>query len=428
LKFKPKIWHLLAFFWFVIIVIRLELIIDLITLWTKYFLLVISDFKIAMQLLDFRLFDALLSIKLFIIIPIVLFIFRKKNKWIKAPINFSSLTLILLLLAFILAPIITDENPEFQKDLKMTKLLSPLSSVKILCLNKKEKRQETSLEKFINYKNKIIKPSYNEDIIFINNIEVKSDYIIYSQNQTQKKIGISDVQLKDGLPFVTSKTFILGTDEYGRDIFTRLIYGARISMLVGFGAVVVSLLIGLSLGFIAGFKGGFIDTIFSRLTDLFLAFPIIYLIVLILALFGNSLISVIIVLGLSGWMSLFKIVKSEVLAEKNKDYIITSGMLGQTNRKILTKEILPVIFVPLVVNMVFQFSNVILAESALSYLGLGTGNTYPSWGAMIDSGQHYIIKAWWMISFPGLILISTLFSANDFGKKLNNIINPGIQK
>jgi len=381
-----------------------------------------------MQLLDFSLFDALLSIKLFLIIPIVLFLFRKRNIWLKSPLNFSSLTLILLLLAFIFAPIITDENPEFQKDLKMTKLLSPLSSVNVLHLNQKDNTKKTSLENFINYKNKIIKPSYNEDIIFVNDVEVKSEQIVYLQKQTKKKIGISDVQLKDGIPFVTTKTFILGTDEFGRDIFTRLIYGARISMLVGIGAVVVSLLIGFSFGFIAGFKGGFIDTIFSRLTDLFLAFPIIYLIVLILALFGNSLLSVIIVLGLSGWMSLFKIVKSEVLAEKNKDYIITAGMLGQTNRKILTKEILPVIFVPLVVNMVFQFSNVILAESALSYLGLGTGNSYPSWGAMIDSGQRYIIKAWWMISFPGLILIATLFSANDFGKRLNNAINQGIQK
>ena len=428
MKFKPKIWHLLAFFWFTVIIFRVELLIDLTTLWAKYFLLFISDFNSAMQLLDFSLFDAILSANLFIIIPIILYLFRKKNLWLKAQLNFSSLTLVLLLLSFIFAPIITDENSEFQKDLKMTKLLSPLSSVKVLHLDKKDNTQKLSVEKFINYKNKIIKPSYNENIIFINDVEFKSDHIVYSQKNIQKEISIYDVQLKDGIPFVTSKIFILGTDEFGRDIFTRLIYGARISMLVGIGAVVVSLLIGLSFGFIAGFKGGYIDTIFSRLTDLFLAFPIIYLIVLILALFGNSLLSVIIVLGLSGWMSLFKIVKSEVLAEKNKDYIITAGMLGQTNRKILTKEILPVIFVPLVVNMVFQFSNVILAESALSYLGLGTGNTYPSWGAMIDSGQRYIIKAWWMISFPGLILIATLFSANDFGKRLNETINPGIQK
>ncbi|GMR25552.1 MAG: hypothetical protein BMS9Abin39_0859 [Ignavibacteria bacterium] len=428
MKFKPQIWHLLSFFWFIIIIIRAELLIDLIVLWVKYFLLFIGDFNSAMQLLDLSLFDAVLSIKLFIIIPIILFFFRKKYLWLKTSLNFSSLTLILLLLAFVFAPIITNENPEFQKDLRMTKLLSPLSSVKVLHLNKKENTQKSSLEKFINYKNKIIKPSYNENIIFVNDVEVKSDHIVYSQKQTQKEIGISDVQLKEGIPFVTNKIFILGTDEFGRDIFTRLIYAARISLLVGIGAVVVSLLIGLSFGFIAGFKGGFIDTIFSRLTDLFLAFPIIYLIVLILALFGNSLLSVIIVLGLSGWMSLFKIVKSEVLAEKNKDYIFTAGMLGQTSRKILTKEILPVIIIPVIVNIIFQFSNVILAESALSYLGLGTGSSYPSWGAMIESGQRYITKAWWMISFPGLVLIFTLFSANDFGKRLNKDINPGIQE
>ncbi|MCH8032632.1 MAG: ABC transporter permease [Bacteroidetes bacterium] len=428
MKFKPQIWHLLLFFWITIIIIRVELLIDLVVLWAKYFLLFISDFNIAMQLLDFNLIDSILSIKLFIIIPIILFLFRKKSLWLKASLNFSSLTLVMLLLAFIFAPIITDENPEFQKDLKMTKLLTPLSSVKILHLSKKENTPTSALEKFINYKHKIIKPSYNENIILVNNVEVKSDRIVYSQKNIQKEINFSDVQIKDGIPFVTNKIFILGTDEFGRDIFTRLIYGARISLLVGIGAVVVSLLIGLSFGFIAGFKGGFIDIIFSRLTDLFLAFPIIYFIVLILALFGNSLLAVIIVLGLSGWMGLFKIVKSEVLAEKNKDYIITAGMLGLTNRKILTKEILPVIFVPLVVNLVFQFSNVILAESALSYLGLGTGNSYPSWGAMIESGQRYIIKAWWMISFPGLILVATLLSANDFGRRLNKVINPGIRK
>ena len=185
-------------------------------------------------------------------------------------------------------------------------------------------------------------------------------------------------------------------------------------------------IIGLSFGFIAGFKGGLVDVIFSRMTDLFLAFPIIYLIILILAMFGNSLLSVIVVLGLSGWMSLFKIVKSEVLSAKNKDYITTAGMLGMAKRNILTKEILPVILIPLIVNIIFQFSNVILAESALSYLGLGSGSSYPSWGAMIESGQQYITKAWWMLLFPGMILIFTIFSVNDFGKRLNKTINPVI--
>jgi hypothetical protein len=183
LKFKTKIWHLLTFFWVLIIVIRIELLIDLAALWVKYFLLIITDFNRAIQILDFSLFDALLSIKLFLIIPVLLSLFIKRNIWLKTQLSFSSLTLILLMLAFIFAPIITDENPEFQKDLKMTKLLSPFSSVNVLHLNKNDNTQKTSLENFINYKNKIIKPSYNEDIIFVNDVEVKPEQIVYTQNK-----------------------------------------------------------------------------------------------------------------------------------------------------------------------------------------------------------------------------------------------------
>ena len=117
---------------------------------------------------------------------------------------------------------------------------------------------------------------------------------------------------------------------------------------------------------------------------MFLAFPVIYLIVLILALFGSSIFSVIIVLGISGWMSLFKIVKSEVLSIKQKDYFVTAELVGLNKFQLLKKEIFPVIITPVLVNLIFLFSNVILAEAALSYLGLGTGNSYPSWGSMIS--------------------------------------------
>jgi len=428
LKFKPRIWHLLILTWLVIIIFRAELLFNLILLWIKYSYLLMSEFGNAIHILDFNLFDALLSIKLFLIIPVLLYAFRKRLSWLKNSINFSYTVIVLLMMSFIFALVITDENPDFQKDLKATKLLSPFSTVMILHLNKGEMSQGTSFEEFINYKNDILKPSYDESIVIANSVKIMSDNIIYSQKGVEKNITLSALRVNNGLPDITGKTYILGTDEFGRDIFARIIYGTRISLLVGICAVMVSLVIGLFLGFIAGFKGGVIDIIFSRLTDLFLAFPIIYLVVLILALFGNSITSVIVVLGLSGWMSLFKIVKSEVLSEKSKDYILTAGMLGLTKRKILTNEILPVIFIPLVVSIVFQFSNVILAESALSYLGLGTGSSYPSWGAMIESGQRYVTKAWWMISFPGLILILTIFSANDFGKKLNRSINPGVSK
>ena len=418
MKFRLKIWHMLCAFWLLLLIFRIELLYNLVLLWEQYFLLLINEFGAAIQLLDFRLIDVLLSIALFILLPIVLIIFRKKFYWLNVSINFSTLIMLILLLTFIFAPIITDENPEFQKDLSVTKLLAPFSSVTVLHLKKNDGSIGSLSEKFLAFKNEIVKQSYNENIIFVTKLKLTSDKIIYLQNEKTGELDLHLANIKNGEPLVTERFFIFGTDEFGRNIFTRLVYGARISILVGIASVAVSLLIGLTLGFFAGMRGGIIDIFFSRLTELFLAFPIIYLIILILAMFGNSLLTVIIVLGLTGWMSLFKIVKSEVLSIKNKEYITTAIMLGLPKRKILTKEILPVIMVPLIVNLIFQFSNVVLAESALSYLGLGMGGLYPSWGAMIESGQQYITKAWWMIFFPGIILILTLFSANNIGKNM----------
>ncbi len=406
-------------FWIIILVFRIELLYNLIILSQQYFLLLINNFQGAIQLLNLQLLDVFISVILYILIPVLLFIFRTKIKCLYVSLNFSSAVLLILLLAFVFAPIITDDNPEFQKDLRMTKLLHPLSKVKVLHLKGNNNSNGSDVEEFLALKNQNVKQAYDDNIIYIDNLKKKSNKIIYLQKEKTGELNLNQVLLKDDEPFITNRIFLLGTDEFGRDIFTRLIYGVRISILVGIGSVVVSLLIGLSLGFIAGTRGGLIDIVLSRLTDLFLAFPIIYLIILILAMFGNSLLTIIIVLGLSGWMSLFKIVKGEVLAVKNKDYITSAVMVGLPKTKILTSEILPVIMIPLVVNIVFQFSNVILAESALSYLGLGTGNSYPSWGTMIESGQQYITKAWWMILFPGIILIFTLFSANNIGKKLN---------
>src|SRR5690606_1432856 len=242
---------------------------------------------------------------------------------------------------------------------------------------------------------------------------------IYYQKQKEYKA--------ENIVSVESKIYLLGTDEFGRDVFTRLVYGTRISLFVGLGAVTLTLLLGVSLGFLAGYNGGFIDSVLSRITEMFLSFPIIFLIILILALFGNSLLTVIIVLGFSGWMSLFKIVRSEVISIKQKEYFISAKLSGLNLSSLLMKEIFPVILAPVVVNLVFQYGNVILAESALNYLGLGTGNVYPSWGGMIEAGQQYLTDAWWMIFFPGAALFITLYTANSLGRELNLHFNPRLQ-
>ena len=393
----------------------------------SYISLFFTDTSSAFAVLSFGLVDAFLSTLLFLlIIPLILF-FGKRFRFITGKLNFSFGFLIVLGFVFLFAPIISNENPEFSKNLSVTKLLPPFSSVKQLELKSEINNNLSDTDLFRKESNEIIKPSFNDNIIFADTVKI-SEKITYYQKNEAYEIDKELLNGESGVPIIKEKFFLLGTDEFGRDLFVRLIYGTRISLSVGIGAVVLSFLIGMILGFIAGYGGGFPDILLNRFTEIFLAFPVIYLVILILALFGSSIFSVIIVLGVSGWMSLFKIVKSEVLSIKQKDFFSTAELVGLSKYKLLSKEILPVIIVPVLVNLVFLFSNVVLAEAALSYLGLGTGNTYPSWGSMISSGQEYITKAWWLIAFPGLGLILTLFSFNSSGRMLGRIINPRLRK
>jgi peptide/nickel transport system permease protein len=396
-------------------------------LWFGYAKLLFADFGGAIDVLNLKLFDVILSVKLFVVLPVFYFLFKKKLKFVESRLNFSYALLSLLIWILIFAPVITNENPEFSKNLSVTKLLPPFSRVKVINLKSESKKFKSEKEEFIHQLNNTVKPPFNEKIILADSIVV-AENVIYFQKNRRKELQENEIAFVDGKPFIQNKFFLLGTDEYGRDSFARLIYGTRISLFVGFGAVILSFFIGIISGFIAGYSGGIFDTLLNRFTELFLSFPVIYLIVLILALFGSSLFSVIIVLGISGWMTLFKIVRGEVVSLKQKDFFISAELIGLKKSQLLAREILPVILAPVVVNLVFLFSNVILAEAALSYLGLGTGNIYPSWGAMINSGQEYIYKAWWMITFPGAALLLTLFAVNSSGREINKIVNPRLEK
>jgi peptide/nickel transport system permease protein len=424
---KIRIIHWLLLLWLVLLVFQYDVLLKYFALWFSYTKLFITDFRSALDILNLKLVDVILALKLFIILPLLYFIFRKKWKFLQSRLNFSYGLLLILIWILIFAPIITNENPEFSKNLSVTKLLPPLSNLKVLKLVDETNKSITEKEKFIHQLKKTIKQPFNEQIVFADSVVI-SDNVIYFQKSQRIELQKEALTLKAGIPVIDNKFFLLGTDEYGRDNFSRLIYGTRISLFTGFGAVVVSFFIGIILGFIAGYSGGIFDTALNRFTELFLSFPVIYLIVLILALFGSSLFSVIVVLGVSGWMTLFKIVRGEVVSLKQKDFFISAELIGLNKSSLLTKEILPVILAPVIVNLVFLFSNVILAEAALSYLGLGAGNLYPSWGAMINSGQEYIYKAWWLIVFPGAALILTLFAVNSSGREINKIVNPRLER
>lgn len=427
MKSGLKIIHWIIFLWILIAIINYDLIISYLSLIFNYIGLLSKDSSAAIAVLNFSFIDASISAILFLLLLPLVFFFRKKLLFVESKISFSFGFLIVLGFVFLFAPIISNENPEFSKNLSVTKLLPPLSTVYQFELKSDIENNLSEAEIFRKGSEEVIKPSFNDNIIFADSVKM-SGAITYFQKNESKEIKIEKLIFKDGKPNIKEKFFLLGTDEFGRDLFVRLIYGTRISITVGLGAIVLSFIIGIFLGFIAGYRGGLLDIVLNRFSEIFLAFPVIYLIVLILALFGSSLLSVIVVLGISGWMSLFKIVKSEVLSIKQKDFFSTAELVGLNKSQLLIREILPVIIAPVLVNLVFLFSNVVLAEAALSYLGLGSGNDYPSWGSMISSGQEYIIKAWWLIAFPGLGLILTLYSVNSSGKMLGKVLNPKLKQ
>jgi peptide/nickel transport system permease protein len=416
-----KIWHFLLIIFAVIIVLRFELFLERLQLLIKFIQLLFIDFSSAYHLINFLLIDTFLSTILLILIPLLILIKLKKHKIFKEKISFISAGLSIILVTFFIAPYIAVDNPDFQKNIGVTKLLSPFSGVYSI-QTEREANGETLIEDFLLLKQKTVFESFDENIFFADSVFSNESSVIFYQGIKKNEISKQQHQVT-----ISTKIFIFGTDEYGRDVFSRLIYGGRISLLVGIGAVAASFFLGIIFGFTAGTAGGIVDSIMSRITDTFLSFPIIFLIILVLALFGDSLFLVILILGFSGWMSLFKIVRGEILIIKTKDFYISAKMLGLSKKELLFKEILPVILAPVIVNLVFQYGNVILAESTLSYLGLGAGSQYPSWGGMIDAGQSYISQAWWMIFFPGLALVVTLFIAYKSGQKINENYNPKLK-
>ena len=426
MKINIKIWQFILALCLIIFIMHVTGYVDTIILFLHLIKFLFTDYSFASGQITFQLIDVLISTTLIIAIPVFIYKIKNRKTILNNKLNFTSATIIILLFFFIFAPVIAVSNPDFQKNLRVTKLLPPMSVVHVLYLKSEIDGRDDKIVAFLKLKDEVVKKSFDNYIIFIDSLK-QGQMVTYFQNGEAHKIEREKIKYTSGAPLIKDRIFLLGTDEFGRDIFSRLVFGTRISMFVGFCAVVISLILGLSFGFIAGFSSGTVDVLFNRFTDMLLAFPMVFLIILILALFGNNLPAVIFVLGFSGWMSLFKIVRSEVISIKNKEYFITSKMIGLSRINLLVKEVLPVIIASVIVNLVFQYGNVILAEAALSFLGLGTGSSYPSWGQMIEAGQVYITSAWWMIVFPGIILFLTLFAAYNFGREINEFFNPRIK-
>jgi peptide/nickel transport system permease protein len=223
-------------------------------------------------------------------------------------------------------------------------------------------------------------------------------------------------------------TFYLGSDGLGRDILSRIIYGARVSLLVGVSAVLIGGTIGIFLGVVSGFFGGRIDDVIMRLADIQLAFPFILLAIMVLVVLGAGVLNLVLVLSIGQWVTYARISRGESIAQKNKDYVLASRSIGVGNWRILGRGILPNIAAPLIVIASFNVASVILAEASLSFLGLGVPPEVPTWGGMLAESRDQLLGGyWWLALFPGMAIMLTVLSLNILGDWLRDFLDPRLR-
>lgn len=216
----------------------------------------------------------------------------------------------------------------------------------------------------------------------------------------------------------------LGTDDLGRDVLSRLIYAARISISVGLVSVGISATIGVVVGMIAGYSGGWIDTVIMRTVDVFLSIPTFFIILSVIAFLPPNILNIMVVIGLTSWMGVARLIRAEVLKIRELDYIALSQIIGCSNRRLLWRHILPNAVPPVLVAATLGVAAAILIESGLSFLGLGVQPPTPSWGNMLIAGKDTLEFAWWMSVFPGFAILCTVLSLNLIGEMLRERLDP----
>lgn len=221
-----------------------------------------------------------------------------------------------------------------------------------------------------------------------------------------------------------SRSHPLGTDDLGRDVLSRMIYGSRISLAVGFVAVGIATVIGILFGAMSGYHGGWIDRIIMRFVDIMLSIPTFFLILAVIAFIGPGIWNIMIVIGLTSWMGVARLVRAEFLSLKEREFVLAARALGASNTRIIFSHIMPNSMAPVFVSAVLGIAAAILVESALSFLGIGVQPPTPSWGNILTLGKDNIEIAWWLSVFPGLAILFTVLAYNLVGEGLRDALDP----
>jgi peptide/nickel transport system permease protein len=223
------------------------------------------------------------------------------------------------------------------------------------------------------------------------------------------------------------RTHLLGTDHLGRDVLSRMIHGSRVSLSIGFSAVAVGGLVGAGLGLLAGYRRGWIDTVIMTAADAQLAFPFILLAIGIIAVLGPSFPTLIVVVGLSGWVAYARVLRAQVLVLRSREFVEAIHALGGSVVRIVLRHVLPNVLSSLVVIATLELARAIVLEATLSFLGLGIQPPTPSWGGMIQEGREYLDSAWWISTFPGVVLMATSIVVSRAGDWLRDVLDPTLR-